>query len=139
MSMKVEVWVHADGDGPVPQEALDRARLALGDVCIGTSGLRNRWSIGVRLEADSVEAAMDAAVAQAQAAAAAAGLPDWPVEHVDGTGEAWSVGPIKKQRRVVAGIARAIISGEDGTGGVREPLRPAPQPPTLSVERQSDE
>jgi hypothetical protein len=137
--MNVEVWVHADGEGPVPPAALERARLALGESCVGVTGLRNRWSVGVRLDADTVEEAMDGAVAQVQAAAAAAGLPDWPVEHVDGTGEAWSVGPFKKQRRVAAGIARATIEGGEGPAGVREPRRPAPDLPSLSAEHPADQ
>lgn len=137
--MRVEVWVHADGEGLVPPEALERAKSALGENCSGASGLRNRWSLGVQLEADTVDAAMDAAVAQVQAAAAAAGLPNWPIEHVDGTGELWSFGPFKKQQRVTAGIARATIEGGDGPAGVREPRRPAPDLPTLSAEHPLDE
>lgn len=137
--MKVEVWLHADGEGAVPPEALESARMALGDSCVGVSGLRNRWSVGVQVEADTVEEGIDAAVAQVQAAAAAAGLPDWPIEHADGTGEAWSVGPLKKQRRMVAGIARATITGGEGPAGVREPRHPAPDQPTVSAERPLDE
>lgn len=136
VAVKVEVWVHADGEGQVPADALERARAALGDSCVGVSGLRNRWSVGLRLEADSVEAAMDAAMAQVQAAAAAAGLPDWPIEHADGDGEVWAFGPLKKGRRVAAGIVRATIEGGDGSAGVREPRRPLPDPPSHSAEQQ---
>ena len=133
------MWVHADGEGPIAADALARTRAALGETCIGVSGLHNRWSVGLRLEADTVEAAMRAAVAQVQAAAAAAGLPDWPIEHVDGTGEAWSFGPLKKQLRVTGVIARATIAGGEGPAGVREPRRPKPDLPTLSAEAPLDE
>jgi hypothetical protein len=138
--MKVEVWVHADGEGSVPADGLERVRIALGDSCVGISGLPGRWSVGVVVsDADSLQEGARIARVQVQAAATAAGLPNWPISHGDATSERWSLGPLKKQSRMSWGTATATVERGGGTAGVREPRRPIPSPPSLATERDPDE
>ena len=129
--MRIEVWVHADGEGRVPADALDRVRDLLGDSCLAAVGLNGRWSVAVSVEALDLREAMSIAAVQVTAAAAAAGLPAWPIEDAsakeppspDGTG-----------RAAIAGVRMSSQSGDDGPAGVREPRRPLPQLPSLAVE-----
>ena len=134
--MRVEVWVHAVGDGPVSPAAVERVRVLLGDDCLGATALPGRWSLGVIVDAASLREAMSVASAQAQACAATAGLPAWPITDISAEGPERRDGIFKTRRTAGATLASASPGDDDGSAGVREPLVPKTPPPTLTAERE---
>lgn len=130
--------MQAEGEGEVAAESLLRAERTFGPSCKGTFSSSGVWALCVRVEAKTVREAIDVAAVQVQAAAAAAGLPNWPIETVEGTGETQRIGPVRTSKRVIAGRARGVAGG-DGSAGDREPRRPRGTPPSLMVSRETDE
>jgi hypothetical protein len=132
--MRVEVTVHAEGEGPAPLPALDVFRQIVGDTCVSTSGIRDRWSVRLVLDAPTLKEALAAGVAITQAASPLAGLPDWPIRHADALGPKEGNRGFRRRRVLGASMGGSYSSGDDESG-VREPVRPRPSPPTLKAER----
>jgi hypothetical protein len=134
--MRVEVWVHAVGEGRVAPDAIDRARSLLGDSCLGATATPGRWSLGLAVDAETLDEAMSIASTQAQACAAAAGLPAWPITNAGAEGPEKVLAPGFSTIEVATAFTMTVTADsgdDDGTAGDREPRIPSSPPPATAA------